>query len=78
MASQIKTMANASNKTDDLSEYEILDAKDVPKHIEKHGVSGIEEIFKAKLERWKNDEINIGVTGDSGVGKSSFINAIRK
>jgi putative ribosome biogenesis GTPase RsgA len=49
----------------------------VPQHIEEHGVTGIEEFFKAELERWKDVEINIGVTGDSGVGKSSFINAIR-
>ena len=71
-------MGDAPNATDDLSGYEILDAKDVPEHIKEHGVSGIEKIFKAKLEGWKNVEINIGVTGNSGVGKSSFINAIRK
>ena len=71
-------MGDAPNATDDHSEYVILDMKDVPEHIKEHGVSGIEEIFKAKLEGWKNVEINIGVTGNSGVGKSSFINAIRK
>jgi predicted GTPase len=42
-----------------------------------HGVSGMGEYFKAQLEQWENVEINIGVTGDSGAGKSSFINAIR-
>jgi predicted GTPase len=51
--------------------------KEVSKHVEQHGVSGIERICKAKLEAWRDVEINIGVTGDSGVGKSSFINAIR-
>ena len=69
-------MDDASNTTDDA--WQMVDEKDVPEHIEKHGVSGIEEIFKAQLEGWKNVEINIGVTGNSGVGKSSFINAIRK
>ena len=58
-------------------DYEFLSKEDVPEYIEKNGLSGIEEFFKAKLERWKDVEINIGVTGDSGVGKSSFINAIR-
>ncbi|CAB4041466.1 interferon-inducible GTPase 5-like [Paramuricea clavata] len=42
------------------------------------GVSKSEEFIKTKLESWKNVEINIGVTGGSGVGKSSFINAIRR
>ena len=50
---------------------------DIPEYIEEHGVSGIEELFKSKLQQWKDVEINIGVTGDCGVGKSSFINAIR-
>jgi predicted GTPase len=61
----------------DDSSWEFLYMKDIPEHIEEHGVSGIGEVFKAKLEQWKDVEINIGVTGDSGVGKSSFINAIR-
>ena len=51
--------------------------KNVSEYIEKHGLSGIEERFKAELDDWKNAEIKIVVTGNSGVGKSSFINAIR-
>jgi predicted GTPase len=51
--------------------------EDVPTYIKKYGVSGIDNFFKAKLEEWKNVKINIGVTGNSGAGKSSFINAIR-
>ena len=60
-----------------LSEYESEHIKNVSEYIEKHGVSGIEESFKAELDDWKNAEIKIGVTGNPGVGKSSFINAIR-
>ena len=57
--------------------WEFIFMEDVQSHIEEHGVSGIEEFFKTKLGRWKDVEINIGITGNSGVGKSSFINAIR-
>jgi predicted GTPase len=53
------------------------DARAIDRHIKLHGVSGMGEYFKAQLEQWENVEINIGVTGDSGAGKSSFINAIR-
>lgn len=50
---------------DNSSEYN----EDIPKYIEEHGLSGIEEVFKAKLEDWKDVEVQIGVTGNSGVGK---------
>ena len=59
------------------SEHESVNMKNVSEYIAKHGVFGIEERFKAELDDWKNAKINIGVTGNSGVGKSSFINAIR-
>ena len=73
LASQIKIMAEASS----LSEYESVHMRNVSEYIEKHGVSGIEERFKAELDDWKNAEIKIGVTGNASVGKSSLINAIR-
>ena len=57
--------------------WETLFMADVQEHIEEHGVLGIGNIFKAKLGKWQGMEISIGVTGDAGVGKSSFINAIR-
>jgi putative ribosome biogenesis GTPase RsgA len=71
-------MGNVSSDTvEDFSQYEQLSTEDVPEHIEKHGLTGIDKFFKEKLQQWKNVKITIGVTGDSGVGKSSFINAIR-
>lgn len=41
------------------------------------GVGKLKEHIKSKNQEWKNIPLNIGVTGESGVGKSSFINAIR-
>ncbi|XP_028404171.1 T-cell-specific guanine nucleotide triphosphate-binding protein 1-like [Dendronephthya gigantea] len=53
------------------------DIRDIQCHINEHGVSGVGELLKSKLNQWKDVEINIGLTGASGAGKSSFINAIR-
>ena len=73
LASQIKTMEDASRS----SEHESVHMKNFSEDIKKHGLSRIGERFKAELDDWKNVGIKIGVTGNSGVGKSSFINAIR-
>ena len=54
------------------------DAEEVKEYVDQHGVSNIDEMLKRKLERWQDVEVNIGITGDSGAGKSSFINAIRE
>ena len=60
-----------------MSDLEEVNAEEIKEYIKRNGVSGIEEFFKMQLERWKEVEVNIGITGGSGVGKSSFINAIR-
>ena len=60
-----------------MSDLEEVNAEEIKEYIKRNGVSGIEEFFKMQLERWKELEVNIGITGGSGVGKSSFINEIR-
>ena len=61
---------------DDMA-WELIYAEELQDYVDQNGVSDIEEFFKNKLERWRDIEVNIGITGDSGTGKSSFINSIR-
>ncbi|XP_028396846.1 interferon-inducible GTPase 1-like [Dendronephthya gigantea] len=53
------------------------DINEVQEHVERNGVLNIGTMLNQKLEENRNTEINIGITGNSGTGKSSFINAIR-
>ena len=62
----------------DFSEWEMIEMTELKKEIEESGVSNIEEFFRKRLEKWREVEVNIAITGDSGSGKSSFINAIRE
>ena len=60
-----------------MSDWEARNAEEIKEHIKRNGLLGIDELFKEQLERWKKEEVNIGITGNSAAGKSSFINAIR-
>ncbi|CAB3992379.1 interferon-inducible GTPase 5-like, partial [Paramuricea clavata] len=46
-------------------------------YIKHNCLSGIGEFLRKKIEEWKDVKIRFGITGDSGAGKSAFINAIR-
>ena len=52
--------------------------EELQREIEENGVLNIEKFVKERLQRWKSVELSIAVTGNSGAGKSSFINAIRE
>ncbi|XP_028404320.1 interferon-inducible GTPase 1-like [Dendronephthya gigantea] len=41
------------------------------------GIMGMQNMMNERLQRWKDVEINLATLGNSGAGKSSFINAIR-
>lgn len=49
---------------------------EVNDYIKKHGVEGINAFLENALEKWKEADINIAVVGNSGSGKSSFINTV--
>ena len=51
--------------------------EEVAKYVKQNVVSGVEEFVHDKLVGSKNAKMQIAVTGNSGAGKSSFINAIR-
>ena len=53
-------------------------SSEIDEYIEQNGVEKLGEFLRQKMERWRNVEVNIGITGDSEAGKSSFINAIRE
>ncbi|XP_046843712.1 uncharacterized protein LOC124437827 isoform X2 [Xenia sp. Carnegie-2017] len=46
-------------------------------HVKKYGLVDVDEFIRNQIESWENTEINLAITGDSGTGKSSFINSIR-
>lgn len=41
------------------------------------GVEGALAMMSEKLKSWSDVKVKIGVTGNSGVGKSTFINTMR-
>ena len=63
------------NKLEVYIEKEGLDA--ALKHLKGELEDNILKHLKKDLKNWRNEVVKLAVTGKSGVGKSSFINAIR-
>ena len=54
--------------------------QDFQKEVEKNGLripDSIAKLFKSKMDGWQEVKGDIAIAGDSGAGKSSFINTIR-
>ena len=58
--------------------WELNQIEELQEELDEKGVSNVKEFFKKRLDRSREVEVNIAITGNSGVGKSSFINAIRE
>ena len=64
----------------DVSDFETISEHDIAacqREFKSAGVEGCRRFLEGKQEEWKNIPLNVAVIGNSGVGKSSFINAIR-
>ena len=59
-------------------EWVKLEMEELQREIDESGVANIEEFLRKRTERWREVEVNIAITGNSGAGKSSFINTIRE
>ncbi|XP_029182159.2 interferon-inducible GTPase 5-like [Acropora millepora] len=55
-----------------------IEMEELQHEIDVSGVSNIEAFLRKRLERWREVEMNLAITGNSGCGKSSFINAVRE
>jgi len=51
--------------------------RELQNEYESSGVTGCLAYFKRKMQQWKEVPLKVGIIGASGVGKSSFINAVR-
>ena len=57
-----------------------LDSKEedlINKTLEEKGLEGVKSALINRIDKWKTEQLHIAVIGQAGVGKSSFINAIR-
>ncbi|XP_045179196.2 interferon-inducible GTPase 5-like isoform X1 [Mercenaria mercenaria] len=68
---QLKTMAEAQTTISEVVKRELQEA------VSSGGVAKLKDLINKKNNEWKEIPLNIAITGESGVGKSSFINAIR-
>ena len=58
-------------------DWESIYRDEVKAHVQQHGLSDIGNFLNLMLKRWEDTDVIIGITGNSGAGKSSFVNAFR-
>jgi len=62
----------------DMSWNLVPELEEVKKAFQSGGVEACRNLLERKRDEWKYIPLNVAVIGNSGVGKSSFINAIRR
>ena len=51
--------------------------EDFAHELKEREVKAATKKIEDSLEKWKNDKVSLAIIGNSGVGKSSLINALR-
>ena len=69
-------LKEAKTKQKDVTKF-FPSTNEVKELFVKSGITGVQRKMKSDLNAWKKVRINLAILGNSGVGKSSFINAIR-
>ena len=72
---QVLTLCIFQNASGDENWKSVLD--ELKGNIDKDRLEKALKQFNEDFDNWKNEQVKLAVTGKSGVGKSSFINAIR-
>jgi len=72
-------LAAAAAATMDMKDWDFVsEAEELKEAIKSGGVEAGRTLLERKRDEWKRIPLNVAVIGRSGVGKSSFINAIRR
>jgi len=71
------SIEEAAASTVDMGFDLMSEVEEMKLKFESDGVEACRSMLKRKREEWNHGPLNVAVIGNSGVGKSSFINAIR-
>ncbi|XP_053390119.1 interferon-inducible GTPase 1-like [Mercenaria mercenaria] len=72
-----RALENLFDSTEGQKIYSEIDDQVYEKEFEENGIKGIQQKVTDELDKWKHVPVHIAVAGESGCGKSAFINAVR-